>query len=238
MSSWRPFPIRGPPPQSWRPCQAMQRRILIVEDDARVAASLTECLQDRGYATSLVMNGLHVVPEVRRAPPALVLMDVGLPGCDGIAVCRSLREFSAVPVILLSGSDDEPDRATGLEAGADDYVGKPFGEREIAARVEANLRRVEGRVTGMGQFGFHVDDAGRRIGCDGRWLPLTPSEYTLLRRFVQRPGQVFTRDELAGASPEDRESARTIDSHVKNLRRKLAQVRPQASPIESVYGLG
>lgn len=213
----------------------MQRRILIVDDDARTVALLSGFLESQGYATAALMDGLHVEPEVRRLHPALVLLDVGLPGVDGLEVCRRLRGFTGVPVIMLSARADEIDRTLGLEAGADDYVCKPFGPRELAARIKAQLRRVEGRVAQpLVAGGFRVDEPGCRIGWDDRWLPLTPREYFVLRKLLSRPGQVFTRDDLADGD----DPGRAVDSHVKNLRRKLAEVRPDSSPIASVYGLG
>jgi two-component system response regulator BaeR len=218
-----------------------RRNILVVDDDARMGAQLSEFLQAQGYATTVLMDGQQVEPEVRRAPPSLVLLDVGLPGADGIEVCQRLRRFSAVPVIMVSGRADEIDRTLGLEAGADDYVCKPFGLRELAARIKAQLRRAEGRVaTPLPEGGFRVDEPGRRIGWDDRWLPLTPREYFVLRKLLSRPGQVFTRDALAeGEDFGPREARiRTVDSHVKNLRRKLAEVRPDEAPIASVYGMG
>lgn len=216
------------------------RRILIVEDDSRAAALLSDFLRSQGYATSVVMNGLHVEPEVRRAEPALVLLDVGLPGLDGLEVCHHLRRFSAVPIIMLSGRVEEIDRTLGLEVGADDYVCKPFSPREIAARIKALLRRAEGRLAGATVLhGFRIDEGSRRIACDEQWLPLTPQEYRLLRRLISRPGHVFSREDLADASDANpNASFRAVDSHVKNLRRKIEVVRPEGCGIVSVYGAG
>ncbi|WP_239024272.1 response regulator [Ramlibacter humi] len=214
---------------------------MIVEDDARLGALLSTHLREQGYGTDILMNGLQVEPEVRRAPPALVLLDATLPGVDGLEVCRQLRRFSDVPIIMASARADEFDRTLGLEAGADDYVCKPFSPRELSARIKALLRRAEGRLAAPPvEGGFRVDDPGRRIGWDDRWLPLTPREYFVLRKLLSRPGQVFTREDLAeGEAVGPRETRiRTVDSHVKNLRRKLAEVRPGAAPIASVYGMG
>lgn len=216
------------------------RKILIVDDDARTCALLAEYLQCQGYTTLAVMNGLHVEPEVRRVEPAVVLLDVMLPGLDGLEVCHRLRRFSGVPIIMVSGRADEVDRTLGLEVGADDYVCKPFSPREIVARIKAQLRRAEGRLAAAGPHGFHIDEGGRRIAWQDQWLPLTPQEYRLLRKLLARPGQVFTREDLlgmaddAGRSP----SERAIDSHMKNLRRKIAAVRPQGAGLVSVYGVG
>jgi two-component system response regulator BaeR len=217
------------------------RRILIVEDDARACALLSDFLQAQGYATSVVMNGLHVEPEVRRAEPSLVLLDVTLPGLDGLEVCHRLRRFSAVPVIMVSGRVDEVDRTLGLELGADDYVCKPYSPREVAARIKAQLRRAEGHLAAADSpYGFRVDEGGRRIAWQQEWLPLTPQEYRLLRKLLSRPGQVFTREDLLEAADEAGRAAseRAVDSHVKNLRRKIAAVGVDAAGLVSVYGVG
>jgi two-component system response regulator BaeR len=216
------------------------RRILIVDDDAHGAALLSEYLQTLGYRTTLLMNGLHVEPEVRRAEPALVLLDAQLPGLDGLEVCQRLRRFSAVPIIMVSARADHADCSMGLEVGADDYVSKPFVPREIAARIKAHLRRVEGRVVaGVTPLGYRVDDAARRIAWQDRWLSLTGQEYTLLRRLLQRPGHVLTRHELLeGCGAPRGGSERAIDSHMKNLRRKLQAAGCDPASITSVYGLG
>ncbi|MBK0393120.1 response regulator [Ramlibacter algicola] len=223
------------------PRVTQRKRILIVEDDASIGAALSEYLQSQGFATTVLMNGLHVEPEVRRAEPALVLLDVTLPGLDGLEVCHQLRRFSAVPIIMLSARDEEIDRALGLELGADDYVCKPFGTREILARIKAQLRRAEGRLgASVSQHGFRVDDAGRRIAFGEAWLPLTPQEYRLLRKLLSRPGHLFTREDLLDPADDGSRapSDRAVDSHVKNLRRKLAPACGDAVAIVSVYGAG
>ena len=216
------------------------RRILIVDDDARAAAALSEYLQSQGYATTVVMNGLHVEPEVRRAEPALVLLDVTLPGLDGLEVCHQLRRFSAVPIIMVSGRVEEIDRTLGLEVGADDYVCKPFSPREMVARIKAQLRRAEGRLgAGVSVHGFRIDEGSRRIACGDEWLQLTPQEYRLLRKLLTRPGHVFSREDLLDAADDSRiASDRAVDSHVKNLRRKIEAVGPPGCGITSVYGAG
>ena len=144
------------------------RNILIVDDDAPTSALLSDFLQSQGFATTVVMNGLHVEPEVRRSGPALVLLDVTLPGMDGIDVCHQVRRFSAVPIIMMSARTEEIDRTLGLEVGADDYVCKPYSFREMAARIKAQLRRAEGRVGGGSvRHGFRIVGGGRRIARHG-----------------------------------------------------------------------
>lgn len=217
------------------------RKILIVDDDAPTSALLADFFDGQGFATAVLMNGLHVEPEVRRSNPDLVLLDVTLPGMDGLEVCTQVRRFSAVPIIMLSARTDEIDRTLGLEVGADDYVCKPYGFREVAARVKAQLRRAEGRVGARTVLhGFRIDEGGRRIACDDRWLPLTTQEYRLLRKLLTRPGHVFSREDLVECTddPSRTSSERAVDSHVKNLRRKIEAVRREGAAIVSVYGVG
>lgn len=217
------------------------RRILIVEDDARIADMLDNYLQAQGWHTTVLGNGLQVVPEIRRMEPALVLLDIMLPGQDGVEVCREVRAFSAVPIIMVTARVDEIDRLIGLEVGADDYVCKPFSPREVVARIKALLRRAEGRLGGaVPTHGFRVDDNALRIAWEAHWLPLTPLEFRLFKRLLSRPGHVFSRNALLESVHEDfRDTTdRAIDSHIKNLRRKIGKVRPQGSAIVSVYGMG
>lgn len=217
------------------------RRILIVEDDLRIADMLDNYLQAQGYSTAILSNGLQVVPEVQRMAPALILLDIMLPGLDGVEVCREVRRFSGVPIIMVTARVDEIDRLIGLEVGADDYVCKPFSPREVVARIKALLRRAEGRVgPGTPSHGFRVDDDALRIAWQDQWLPLTPLEFRLLKKLLSRPGHVFSRNALLESVHEDfRDTTdRAIDSHIKNLRKKIGKVRPQGSAIVSVYGMG
>jgi two-component system response regulator BaeR len=217
------------------------RRILVVEDDARIADMLDNYLQAQGWRTTVLGNGLQVVPEIRRLEPALVLLDIMLPGQDGVQVCREVRAFSALPIIMVTARVDEIDRLIGLEVGADDYVCKPFSPREVVARIKALLRRADGRLgAAVASHGFRVDDNALRIAWEEHWLPLTPLEFRLFKRLLSRPGHVFSRNALLESVHEDfRDTTdRAIDSHIKNLRRKVGKVRPQGSAIVSVYGMG
>ncbi|MBA3774480.1 MAG: response regulator [Ramlibacter sp.] len=221
--------------------QPQPRRILIVEDDPRIAEQLSRYLEGQGYETTVLANGLQVEPEVRRLEPSLILLDLMLPGLDGLEVCHLLRRFSAVPIIIVTARADEIDRLLGLEGGADDYVCKPFSPRELLARMKALLRRAEGRLqTGMTRHGFTIDEGAQRIAWEDSWLPLTPVEFRLLRKLLSRPGHVFSRGSfLDGAGDRfSQNPGRVIDSHIKNLRRKIAAIRPQGSAIVSVYGMG
>jgi two-component system response regulator BaeR len=162
-----------------------------------------------------------------------------LPSIDGMSVCRAVRRFSDVPIIMVTARVDEIDRLLGLDIGADDYVCKPFSPREVVARARALLRRVEGRVA-TGPVVWQIDEAGHRISWRGGWLPLTPVEFRMLHLLLTCPGRVFSRAQLLDSVHQDLRdvSDRAIDSHVKNLRRKIQAVEPTFDNIVSVYGVG
>jgi two-component system response regulator BaeR len=222
--------------------QATTETILIVEDDAKIAGMLDNYLRASGFATRLCADGSEVAPLVRADAPALVLLDLMLPGLDGVSVCRLLREFSAVPIIMVTARVDEIDRLLGLETGADDYICKPFSPREVVARIKALLRRVRLDATARGtpQGGLEVMEAMHQIAWHGKPLPLTQVEFRLMRLLLSRPGHVFNRARLLDSLHEDLRdvSDRAIDSHIKNLRRKLEQAGTGDCNIASVYGVG
>jgi two-component system, OmpR family, response regulator BaeR len=218
--------------------------VLVVEDDKKIAALLADYLTLHGFTPVCLGNGLEVAPHVAREEPAAIILDLMIPGQDGMAVCRELRKTSAVPILMLTARIDEIDRLLGLEIGADDYVCKPFSPREVIARVKALVRRAEGRMTGAAQpsaaSGFQIDEAGQRVLLDGTVLPLTALEGRLLAALLKQPGRVFSRDQLLDQAHEDFRdvSDRAVDSHVKNIRKKLAAAKPGLDCIQSVYGAG
>ena len=223
------------------------RRILVVEDDAKIADMLTNYLHMAGYATEVCCNGLQAVASIHSHAPALVLLDLMLPGLDGLAVCQAVRQFSSVPIIMVTARIDEIDRLLGLDTGADDYICKPFSPREVVARIKALLRRAGGAMDGAtsrdsvpSAAAFQISEAGQHIRWGDKPLPLTPVEFRLLRALLLRPGQVLARARLLDSLHEDmRETSdRAIDSHVKNLRRKLEQAGAGDAGIASVYGVG
>jgi len=217
------------------------RRILVVEDDDKIAAIVVDFLAASGFATERHADALAVVASVRANPPAAVILDLMLPGMDGIEICKALRQFSDLPIMMLTARVDEIDRLLGLELGADDYVCKPFSPREVVARVKALLRRAErSHTTQGGESDFAVDESSRRIRLRNQELPLTPLEYQLLRTLIAHPERVFSRDRLLDALHDDFRdvSDRAVDSHIKNLRRKIEAVLPEADCIRSVYGVG
>ena len=219
--------------------------ILVVEDDTKIADMLCNYLHMHGYTTAICADGLRAVEVVRSTPPALVLLDLMLPGQDGLAVCTQVRAFSAVPIIMLTARVDEIDRLLGLETGADDYVCKPFSPREVVARVKALLRRAQGALapaaSATGQAPrLEVRASALSVYWAGTALPLTPVEYRLLAALLARPEQVFSRAQLLDHVHEDLRdvSDRAIDSHIKNIRKKLEAAGVQGCGIHAVYGVG
>ncbi|RQR26698.1 response regulator [Burkholderia sp. Bp9143] len=222
---------------------ATPAHILIVEDEPKLSALLADYLKAEGYETRILADGREVVPHVQRHEPSLVLLDLMLPGRGGLDVCRELRTFSAVPIVMLTARVDEIDRLLGLELGADDYVCKPFSPREVVARVKAILRRVDGtiRPARAGEPSPFVVDPDHHIArLDGKDLNLTPVELRLLSLLRSTPGRIYPRDQLLRRLYDDHRvvTDRTVDSHVKNLRRKLQAVRPDHDFIRSIYGVG
>jgi two-component system, OmpR family, response regulator BaeR len=215
------------------------RRVLVVEDDPKMAQLLLDYLHAEGFEARAIADGQQALQQIEQSPPALVILDLMLPGLDGIAVCRGVRRFSEVPILMLTARVDEVNRLLGLDTGADDYVCKPFSPREVMARVRALVRRSDGRVL-VTAPPWQVDDEGLRIAWRGQWLPLTPLEFRMLRLLQSRPGRVFSRALLLDTVHDDLRdvSDRAIDSHIKNLRRKIQAVEPGCECIASVYGVG
>jgi two-component system response regulator BaeR len=214
--------------------------ILIVDDEPKLSGVLREYLERAGYATGVLADGREVAAWVREHRPALVLLDLMLPGRDGLDVCRELRAFTDVPIIMVTARVEEIDRLLGLEIGADDYVCKPFSPREVIARVKAILRRAAVVADTATATGFVLDEARYVATLDGRALDLTPVEFRLLRTLLDPPGRVWSREQLLDRLYDDHRvvSDRTDDSHIKNLRRKLDAARPDAECIRSIYGVG
>ncbi len=212
-------------------------QVLVVEDDPKIAQLLLDYLRAEGLPAHALADGAEAVRQVRRERPALILLDLMLPGLDGIGVCRAVRQFSDVPIIMLTARIDELDRLLGLDTGADDYVCKPFSPREVMARVKAQLRRADGRLAPLP---WQVDNDRLRIAWRGQWLSLTVLEFRMLRQLLGQPGRVFSRAQLLECMHiDDRDvSDRAIDSHVKNLRRKIQVLDPDFDCISSIYGVG
>jgi two-component system, OmpR family, response regulator BaeR len=215
-------------------------RILIVEDEPKLAALLADYLRPEGYLVEVIGNGLLVIDGVKRSAPDLILLDLMLPGRDGLSLCRELRGFSDVPIIMMTARIEEVDRLLGLDSGADDYICKPYSPREVVARVKAILRRQRRNEASPADQSLVVDEAMLRATLHGKDLDLTLVEFRLLRTLSTMPGRVYSRDRLLDTLYDDGRvvTDRTVDSHIKNLRRKLEAAAPGHNPIRSVYGAG
>jgi two-component system response regulator RegX3 len=211
-------------------------RVLLVEDDEPVALSLKRGLVRYGYDVEWVASGAEAL---RAGPADVVLLDLGLPDTDGLDVCRSLRARSDVPIIVISARSDEVDRVAGLELGADDYVSKPFGVREVIARIRAVLRRVhpEQGSADAGRYGrVTIDRRAARVFLDGAEVPLARKEYELLAFLTEQPGALMSRERIMAAVWDANwfGPTKTLDVHVSALRRKFAG----ALTIETMRGVG
>lgn len=233
-------------------------QLLVVEDEPKLAVLVCRYLDAAGFQTGILADGRLVVNAVRNNPPDLILLDLMLPGRDGIDICREIRTFSSVPIIMMTARVEEIDRLLGLELGADDYICKPFSPREMVARVRAVLRRTladaikpqgaqaevvstdKGAEVVPPREGLWIDTVHHAAWLEGSPLELTPVEFRLLSVLASAPGQVFRREDLLERLYEDHRvvNDRTVDTHVKNLRRKVAKVLPERELIQSVYGMG
>jgi len=216
-------------------------QIMIVEDEPKLGQLLVDYLQAAGYATHWLTNGSEVVPAVHAHSPALILLDLMLPGSDGLTVCRELRRFTDIPVVMVTAKIEEIDRLLGLEIGADDYICKPYSPREVVARVKTILRRCYRPLDNtQEETQLHIDEPRFQASYQGQMLDLTPAEFRLLKTLACQPGNVFSREQLLNNLYDDYRvvTDRTIDSHIKNLRRKLELIDGEKSFIRSVYGVG
>ncbi|MDA8428893.1 MAG: response regulator [Geobacteraceae bacterium] len=218
----------------------MNNSLLIVEDEPKLAKLLSNYLRQAGYEPECLENGLDVLPRVRDNLPALILLDLMLPGRDGVEICKEIRSFSAVPIIMVTARIEEIDRLLGLELGADDYICKPFSPREVVARVKAVLRRSAGQQPSGETPLLQMDEGRLLVWLRGQELELTVVEFKLLEFLAANPGRIYGRNQLMDHIYPDQRivSDRTIDSHIKNLRKKLASLSPDTDIIHSVYGVG
>jgi two-component system alkaline phosphatase synthesis response regulator PhoP len=221
----------------------MNELILVVDDESRIVKLACDYLEGAGFRVLTAADGLTALASARRERPDLIVLDLKLPGMDGLDVTRALRKESDVPIIMLTARVEEADRLIGLELGADDYITKPFSPRELVARVRTVLRRARGgmqsgNILRLGDLEVYLE--GRRVTRGGTPVELSRIEFNLLEILAQRPGQTFTRaqllDRLHGFSFDGFD--RSIDAHIKNLRRKL-EINP-AEPrfVLTVYGVG
>lgn len=220
----------------------MPETILVVDDEEGIVEVIEMCLRREQFEVIRAHTGGDALASVRRDGPDLVLLDIGLPDLDGFEVCRQIRAFSELPIIMVTARGDDEDKIAGLGLGSDDYVTKPFNPKELAARVKRMLERArkarEGATPATMRFReIGVDVVRRRVSVDDRSVNLTPKEYDLLVFMVGHPERVFSRDELLREVwGSDAYDARSVDVHVKYLREKLAE--PVSSYLQTVWGKG
>jgi two-component system response regulator BaeR len=215
--------------------------ILVVEDEPKLAEVLLEYLQQAGFATHWIADGNQALDWIRAEMPDLIILDLMLPGKDGIEIFRELRRFAPIPVIMATAKVDEIDRLLGLELGADDYVCKPYSPRELVARVKNILRRaLMSPQEVKAHSGVETDPERMEAKLNGVVLNLTPVEFRLLHQLSSHPGKVYSRAQLLDCVYDDHRvvTDRAVDSHVKNLRRKMEASLPECDAIKSIYGVG
>jgi DNA-binding response OmpR family regulator len=215
----------------------MPKKILLIEDDPQTLAICHSYLASSGYEVVTAADGPQGLATARREKPDLIVLDLILPEMDGLEVCRAIRLKSQVPIIILSGRDEETDKVIGLEIGADDYMTKPFNLRELVARVHAALRRSGDSVADVLQVGnVSLDRAHFAVQIEKRTVTLTPTEFAIMAALMSRPGCIFSRDQLLRAAHDivSERDGRAIDSHIRNLRHKL---EPDEL-IFTVHGVG
>ena len=216
-------------------------QILLVEDEAMIAQVQQAYLQNAGYLVHWHERGDAVIEAVKIQKPDIVLLDIMIPdvkGRDGVALCQAIREFSDVPIMMVTAKGEELDRLVGFESGADDYLCKPFSPKEMVARVKALLRRRHS--PSITQSAFVYDPAAQVIRYGDQKLDLTPTELRLFNTLLMQPERIFSRDQLIAQAYNDNLEVfdRAVDSHIKNLRKKIALVLPDVEVVQSVYGLG
>ena len=220
----------------------MQKQIMVVEDEAKIANVIKDYLENADYGVMLLSRGDAVLPQVRKSMPDLIVLDIMLPGKDGMEICREIRKISDVPIIMLTAKVEEIDRLIGLELGADDYICKPFSPREVVARVKAVLRRTQPEPASeqLAAGPIVLNQIKHYAAINGQELQLTNSEFELLSLFMANPDRVFSRNDLISmVQGYDFEGYdRTIDSHIKNLRKKIAKQLPGKQVIKTIYGVG
>lgn len=219
--------------------------ILIVEDEVAIAELLADYLHANSFQTSHLAEGTAVENWVRQHSPDLILLDLMLPGKDGMEICKAIRLFSQVPIIMITARVEEIDRILGLEIGADDYICKPFSPREVVARVKAMLRRLQPLTDQASQSHqplqkqIYINEASYSAKVGNIQLDLTPAEFRLLQCLNSQPERVFHRNQLLDLIYDDGRivADRTVDTHIKNLRKKLNNLMDN-DPIHSIYGVG
>lgn len=223
--------------------QTKKTHILIVEDEEYIAEVLIAYCEKSGFQVTHLARGGQVVDTVMESNFDLILLDLMLPDTDGIEICKQVRQFSELPIIMVTAKSEEIDRLLGLELGADDYICKPFSPREVIARIKTVLRRTQSDQSQSREIklaGFLLKPEEYEVTFDGRFLDLTPKEFKLLQMLVENPGRVYTRDDILNSIYSDIAyvSDRNIDTYVKNIRKKVSAISSRSNPIRSIYGVG
>lgn len=216
------------------------KKILVVEDEVKLAELLKDYLVQADFSPWLIHNGSEVVEQVKQNLPDLILLDLMLPGKDGLTICKEIRAFSNVPIIILTAKVEEIDRLLGLELGADDYICKPFSPREVIARIKTVLRRSQPEQLLASNTHFLLNEATYQLTYHNKTLSLTAIEFNILKVLTKEPGRIFSRSQLIAHIYHDHRvvSERTVDSHIKKLRKKLHDDLPDTELIQSVYSVG
>jgi two-component system response regulator BaeR len=215
-------------------------KILVVEDEIKLAELLKDYLVQAQFEAILMDDGNHVVECVKTNSPALILLDLMLPGKDGLTLCKEIRRFSEVPIIMITAKVEEIDRLLGLELGADDYICKPFSPREVIARVKSVLRRSQLVQNNTSSQNYQLNEETYELFVYQQKVSLTAIEFNILKVLTQNPGHIFSRSQLIDHIYDDHRvvSERTVDSHIKKLRKKLYVSLPDIEIIQSVYSVG
>jgi len=217
------------------------QKILIVEDEENIAEVLIAYAKQQNYETEHFNSGKGVVSFVKQNAVDLILLDLMLPGVDGIELCKQIRAFSSVPIIMLTAKSEEIDRLQGLELGADDYICKPFSPKEVIARIKAVLRRTSQpkiNIINYNNFQLYKDDYEARL--NGKSIGFTAVEFKIFLLFISHVGRVFTREDIINNVYSDTTdiSDRNIDTHIKNIRKKINDIQAGLNPIAAVYSVG
>ncbi len=217
----------------------MIQTVLIIEDEQKVAELLADYIRQAGFKYEIEHDGENALTKFKQIKPDIVLLDVMLPGKDGMEICRDIRNRSNVPIIMITARVEEVDRLLGLELGADDYICKPFSPREVIARIKAILRRVDG-INKSNQPILQLDESRHIARIHTQQTELTAVEFKLLKILADDPGHIYSRNKLMDSIYDDHRvvSDRTIDSHIKKLRKKLTSINNGEDIIRSVYGVG
>ncbi len=212
--------------------------ILIVEDELELATVTEKYLQHAGFDTQIIDNGLVVVDWVKQHRPDVILLDIMLPGKDGLTICQEIGEFSDTPIIMTTAKVDEIDRLIGLQAGSDDYVCKPYSPREVVARVKTCLRRMHKQV--MSNDPVSIDEQRLSITLNGQSIELTVLEFNLFRLLYHNPRRIYSRQHIIDRIYGDYRivSEQTVNSHIRNLRKKITELSPDYELIHSIYAVG